>query len=250
MSLRCRPSLVFSAQRSQKHPQSFNLYSYALNNPLINTDPTGMYCDYSDHDDPSSGFDPSQFDYHSNSGECGDNGGQWVDDAYTQDGADQDGRPEEAVATNTDSGPSADVENRGQTGCSQSLESPRFTTEPALPNILGWPLATVPATPPNPNEGATGPSHLGTSEFKTSEAASTSAIWPFNGICRQFSPSGAYWELAWVSAGPSPLRSSASFQAERRTKLALLHLDRTFFLISHPRAAYSTFPLHPSGINR
>jgi RHS repeat-associated protein len=53
-----------------KNPQSLNLYSYVLNNPLHYVDPTGMYCDYSDHNDPSSGFDDSQFDYNSNSGEC------------------------------------------------------------------------------------------------------------------------------------------------------------------------------------
>jgi RHS repeat-associated protein len=38
------------------NPQSLNLYSYALNNPLKFIDPTGLYCDYSDHNDPSSGF--------------------------------------------------------------------------------------------------------------------------------------------------------------------------------------------------
>lgn len=43
------------------NPQSWNRYAYVLNNPLSNIDPTGMYCDYSDHDDPSSGFDSSQF---------------------------------------------------------------------------------------------------------------------------------------------------------------------------------------------
>jgi hypothetical protein len=60
-----------------------------------------MYCDYSDPDDPASGFDPSQFDYHSNKGECEDHHGKWVDDAYTHGGFDDAGRPEEAVSTDT-----------------------------------------------------------------------------------------------------------------------------------------------------
>ena len=93
------PSGLYYAD--QANPQSLNLYSYAQNNPLRNTDPTGMYCDYSDHDDPDSGRDASQFDFHSNTGECGQNGGQWVDDAYTQNGTDVDGRPDEAVTTTT-----------------------------------------------------------------------------------------------------------------------------------------------------
>jgi RHS repeat-associated protein len=88
------------------NPQSWNRYAYVLNNPLSNIDPMGLYCDYSDHNDPSSGYDPLQFDYHSRSSECSDHGGQWVADAYTQNGADVDGRPEYAVSSNTiDSAP-------------------------------------------------------------------------------------------------------------------------------------------------
>jgi RHS repeat-associated protein len=83
------------------NPQSWNRYAYVLNNPLSNVDPLGLYCDYSDPNDPSSGFDPSQFDYNSNSGECSGNDGVWVDDAYTRNGADLDGRPEYAVASDT-----------------------------------------------------------------------------------------------------------------------------------------------------
>jgi RHS repeat-associated protein len=82
------------------NPQSWNRYAYALNNPLKYIDPTGLYCDYSDHEDPESGLDPSQFDYNSTSDECSEHGGQWVDDAYTQNGADMAGRPQNAVGSN------------------------------------------------------------------------------------------------------------------------------------------------------
>jgi RHS repeat-associated protein len=83
------------------NPQSWNRYVYVLNNPLRYIDPTGLYCDYSDHDDPDSGFDPNNFDYQSSSVECAANGGQWVDDAYTQNGADLPNRPQYAVSSDT-----------------------------------------------------------------------------------------------------------------------------------------------------
>jgi len=57
-----------------RNPQSWNMYTYGLNNPMINTDPTGYDCVYF----TDSGTGVESVDRNSNSGECGQNGGDWV----------------------------------------------------------------------------------------------------------------------------------------------------------------------------
>lgn len=76
------------------NPQSLNLYSYALNNPLKFTDPNGLYCYYGSTD--ADVGDDSQYDMHSTQAECtavdeNGNQGQWIDDPSTTVNVNADG---------------------------------------------------------------------------------------------------------------------------------------------------------------
>jgi RHS repeat-associated protein len=56
------------------NPQSWNRYAYALNNPLKYKDPLGLYCQWDDGT-----RDDEEIDGGAGFGDCGDQGGTWID---------------------------------------------------------------------------------------------------------------------------------------------------------------------------
>jgi len=65
--------------QSPEDPQSWNLYSYVRNNPLIFVDPSGNDCVYLN----SSGSDVGTIDSKNSPAQCGKTGGFWVDGTVT-----------------------------------------------------------------------------------------------------------------------------------------------------------------------
>ncbi len=59
------------------------MYAYARNDPLINVDLFGYDCVCLN--DAGTGIDKNGIDTNSNSGECGQNGGYWVDGTFTSE---------------------------------------------------------------------------------------------------------------------------------------------------------------------
>jgi RHS repeat-associated protein len=83
------------------NPQSWNRYTYVLNNPLSNIDPLGLDCAYLN--DAGDGLDEHGLDHDSSAGECSANGGQWLN------GTIQDG----TVVANADTGQVSGVNSNG-----------------------------------------------------------------------------------------------------------------------------------------
>jgi RHS repeat-associated protein len=81
------------------NPQSWNRYSYVLNDPINLNDPEGKYCQYLAND----GFGIESVDYNSTQDECDSTGGVWVPDP-----------PEAPDLGNPNFGPAPDLGQNGQ----------------------------------------------------------------------------------------------------------------------------------------
>lgn len=150
------------------NPQSLNLYSYTMNNPLSFTDPTGLYCyygntDYGSEQGQSDQDDTTQWDFQSNSRECSKNGGLWTSDAYTHTNwfgtsYDNQGRDEVPVSAISDASPQAQVTYTmtGTVPCPLCLD-PNYNYNDPPKYTIGPRQITDPPPPPGNFECAVTP---------------------------------------------------------------------------------------------
>jgi RHS repeat-associated protein len=122
------PSQLYFADPT--NPQSLNLYAYALNNPLKNTDPSGLYCtyfksDFGNYNDVENVDDSGQYDtskYSSAYDECASNGGQWTEVSSIQVNANDDNNSPSTTSTGTNSQiPTVPTVVQGQLPTSQTV---------------------------------------------------------------------------------------------------------------------------------
>ena len=126
------PSRLYYAD--PENPQSLNLYSYILNNPLKNVDPNGLYCSYGSTDVDVA--DDSQYDMHSSQSECtakdeNGNSGQWIVD------------PSSNVSVNADDSGSMETTNVGFNGTLQVSTDYSVWTAPGEEACIDKNMASV-----------------------------------------------------------------------------------------------------------
>ena len=164
------PSELFYADPT--NPQSLNLYSYGRNNPLINTDPTGLDCVYINND--SGAYE----DF--NSGDCDNsttvraNSGYYVDGTVNQIGFNAQGQVNGYSASSGDGvfdsfpgSQNAGVATALLNSYSGAVSSPGQTVNvngnsPASPSLNSASISSqIPAgyKPPPPGVGVIGPNN-------------------------------------------------------------------------------------------
>ncbi len=132
------------------NPQSLNLYSYALNNPLKFVDPTGLYCFYGGQGDTvENDSDPSDYDFTSDgTGECNSTGGQWIDNPSTTVTVSDGGDNGNTLST-FPSDVSQNIQFIPGAGCSAALQGAGKTARGVARAYASWPVLSGAASSNN-----------------------------------------------------------------------------------------------------